>query len=120
MLDPAAFTTRCEEEVWVSDAAHERTRDQRHFFALYNIVVAVGALVADSGVLAKFGRELKVFEQNWHGPQDSPQNISSQMLSRHYFRKSRALLGDIFEVCSLESAQTLLLMVSRMSAHLPK
>jgi hypothetical protein len=112
MLDPSAFAARCEEEIWSVHTPLERKRDLRHFFALYNIVVAVGALIAGSSATEDFGRDIHLcIEQSAKSPNSSLQ-MSSQALSRNYFRKSRALLGDVFEVCSLESAQTLLLMVS--------
>lgn len=112
MLEPIAFTERCEEEIWSVHTPIDKKKDRRHFLALYNIVVAVGALVAGPGVCQESGRDLKLYRNRWAQSEDLQQPISSQVLSRDYFRKSRALLGDIFEVCSLESAQTLLLMVT--------
>lgn len=111
MLDTVAFIAQCNEEVWETDIPHEKTKDRRHFFALYNIVVAVGALVAGPGTLDELGQELEILEQSWRGARDSSQSGSFQIVSVHYFRRSRALLDDVFEACSLESAQTLLLMV---------
>ncbi|KAK5000131.1 hypothetical protein LTR66_000956 [Elasticomyces elasticus] len=112
MLDSNAFTERCEEEMWKPDVSYEKSKERRHFVALYNIVVAVGALVAGSDTMEELSREIKVLKQSWHGALDFSQKGSFQMLSRHYFRKSRASLGDVFEACSLESAQALLLMES--------
>ena len=111
MLDSVMFTAQCEEEMWKPDVLHEKSKYRRHFVALYYIVVAVGALVAGSDTTAGLSREVKVLEQNWQGAPDFSQMGSFQMLSRRYFRRSRASLGDVFEACSLESAQTLLLMV---------
>ncbi|KAK3177363.1 hypothetical protein K4F52_009832 [Lecanicillium sp. MT-2017a] len=112
MIDPTAFVERCEDMIWTAKPPPEANKRQRHFFALYNIVVAVGALVAGSSITEDYEKDihegLKHLEQNRGGSLP----LSSQVLSRTYFRKSRALLGDVFEVCSLESAQTLLLMVS--------
>lgn len=112
MLDPIAFVARCEEEIWSVHTPLEKKKDLRHFFALYNIVVAVGALVAGSFITQDFGQDINLCMEQSAQSQTSNPPISSQALSKDYFRKSRALLGDIFEVCSLESAQTLLLMVS--------
>jgi hypothetical protein len=116
MLDPSDFMTMCEDHVWSADETNDRVRDRRHFFALYNIVVAVGALVAGVDVLNEFGKELKIYDESLRGggrrPAPSHPPFTSQMFSRIYFRKSWTLLGDVFEVCTLESAQTLLLMVS--------
>ncbi|KAH0346407.1 hypothetical protein KCU83_g7363, partial [Aureobasidium melanogenum] len=95
MIEPGSFTNR--------------SPQLRHFFALYNIIVAVGALVAGSELSDELNHEIKTV---LHSKKD-PQGLTKaplQRLSRHYFRKSRSLLGDVFEACSLESAQTLLLM----------
>lgn len=111
MIEPGTFTSRCEEHFAQSNNTQERSPQFRHFFALYNIVVAVGALVAGSELSDELDHEIKTV---LHSKKD-PQGLTKaplQRLSRHYFRKSRSLLGDVFEACSLESAQTLLLMVS--------
>lgn len=115
MLDPADFTAMCEDYVWSAYETNDRARDRRHFFALYNIVVAVGALVAGADVLNEFGRELKMYGESLRGRRPASPPFTSQMFSRIYFRKSWTLLGDVFEVCTLESAQTLLLMVSALN-----
>lgn len=120
MLDTTVFLARCEEEMWKPDvSSHGKSRDRRHFVALYNIVVAVGALVAGADTMEELSREVKMLEQNWHHGLECPLKGALQRLSRHYFRKSRASLGDVFEACSLESAQTLLLMVYRRLFPLP-
>jgi hypothetical protein len=112
MLDPIAFAARCDEEIWSVHTPLERKKDVRHFFALYNIVVAVGALIAGSSLPQDLEQDINLCMEQSVQSQSSSPPMSSQTLSRNYFRKSRALLGDVFEVCSLESAQTLLLMVS--------
>lgn len=112
MLDSVVFTARCQELVWGSEPPDEKSKNRRHFFALYNIVVAVGALVAGSDTVDELSQGLTIYEQNWHSAQIASREVLFQTLSRQYFRKSRALLGDVFEVCSLDSAQALLLMVS--------
>lgn len=113
MLDPIAFAARCEDEIWDVDTPLENNKDLRHFLALYNIVVAVGALGAAAGISQHFERDVKLCMKECP---NSSLPVSSQSLSKKYFRKSRALLGDVFEVCSLESAQTLHLMVSHLPA----
>jgi hypothetical protein len=113
MLDSSDFMALCEDHIWSVDAPNERAKDRRHFFALYNIVVAVGALVAGEGLSKEFGRELSMYDESLRGHRRPSPPFTSQMFSRTYFRKSWTLLGDVFEVCSLESAQTLLLMVCR-------
>ncbi|KAF4340676.1 activator of stress s 1 [Fusarium beomiforme] len=110
MLDPVAFTARCEELIWTASASLENNKSQRHFFALYHIVVAVGAIVSGSCITQDLERDIKICMKQPTQPQGFNPSLISQELSKKYFRKSRMLLGDVFEVCSLESAQTLLLM----------
>lgn len=102
------FMSRCEREVWSSNSKTEPQQNRKHFLALYNIVIAVGALIAGIGLLPEPETELNSSSRDSGKTQ---QTSSSIMLSVIYFRKSRVLLGDVFEVCSLESAQTLFLMV---------
>lgn len=119
MLLVDEFILRCQTEVWGRSTADELRRDRMHFLALYNIVVAVGALIAGPDSLQGFENELGVR----NGPADVNHSMlskSSLNLSKTYFQKARSLLGDIFEVCSLESAQTLFYIVShgRLYSHL--
>uniref|UniRef100_A0A8H7NQJ3 Xylanolytic transcriptional activator regulatory domain-containing protein n=1 Tax=Bionectria ochroleuca TaxID=29856 RepID=A0A8H7NQJ3_BIOOC len=107
MLDPIALAARCEDEIWNVDAPLETNKGLRNFLALYYIVVAIGALGATAGISQHFERDIKMCMKECP---NSSLPVSSQSLSTKYFRKSRALLGDVFEVCSLESAQTLHLM----------
>jgi hypothetical protein len=113
VLDPAAFTTRCEEEVWAmyAGAGVKTEKRMRHFLALYNIVVAMGALVAGKSATQHLEPDIKLFMDQLAQRQKSTQSNPSRALSGYHFRKARELLGGGFEVCSLESAQTLLLMV---------
>jgi hypothetical protein len=119
MLDGTEFVLQCEAEVWSLGANAKKSAQRRHFMALFNIVVAVGALVAGREVAEEFSQEIVAIEQSKHQTLVSPQQISLRTLSRSYFQEARASLGDVFEVCSLESAQTLLLMVST-TLHLGK
>ncbi|KAI5461881.1 fungal-specific transcription factor domain-containing protein [Mariannaea sp. PMI_226] len=110
MLDPIAFVAQCEQVIWDVDTPLESNKNLRHFFALYNIVVAVGALVAGSSIAQNFEGDINLCMKQLTQQQNLSLPLSNQALSKQYFRKSRALLGDVFEVCSLESTQTLLLM----------
>jgi hypothetical protein len=111
---------QCEAELWSLDANAGKSAQRRHFKALFSIVVAVGALVAGREVADEFSQEIVAIEQSKRQPTTSPQQVSLRTLSGSYFREARAFLGDVFEVCSLESAQTLLLMVSSASSCLKK
>jgi hypothetical protein len=112
MLDPVLFEERCERNVWGTHIGIERHKCSRHFFALYNIIVAVGALVAGSSAVKNMRRDMQSCIAQLGQSENSRPVISSQTISRIYFRKSKNLLGDASEVCSLESAQSLLLMVT--------
>jgi hypothetical protein len=112
MLDPVLFEEQCERHVWGTHAGIERHKCSRHFFALYNIVVAVGALVAGTTVIKNLGRDMQLCIAQLSQAENSKPVVSSQTISRIYFRKSKNLLRDASEVCSLESAQSLLLMVT--------
>ena len=111
MLDPTSFTASCEQHIWNAKVSPERNKIQRHFLALYNIVVAVGALVSGSALSQNFEQDIELCVKQSRQGQNSKATASSQELSKTYFRRSQALLRNVFEVCSLESAQTLLLMV---------
>jgi hypothetical protein len=115
MIDTDTLNRMHEEHLAPSNNRHERQSHLRHFYALYSIVVAVGALVAGSDVTDEFDHEIRLVLQGRKHSQD-PGKAPLQGLSRYYFRKSRSLLGDVFEACSLESTQTLLLMVSFSSS----
>lgn len=111
MLDPPQFEERCERNIWEMHTTTERHKGSRHFSALYNIVVAVGALIAGRNVLEDLGPDMQICTVELVESGVPERQISSQMISRTYFRKSKDQLGDTSAVCSLESAQTLLLMV---------
>lgn len=118
-IDPITFIQRCDKVIWsVNSPTISQQKQYRHFTALYYIVVAVGALIASASTTKTFQNDIKTCMDHL-----SPSTVSSslptssQTLSRLYFQKSRKCLGDVFEVCSLESAQTLLLMVRLLSCN---
>jgi hypothetical protein len=117
MVDTDTLNRMCDEHLAQSNNRHDKRSHPRHFYALYSIVVAVGALVAGSDVTDEFDHEIRAVLQGRKHSQN-PGKAPLQGLSRLYFRKSRSLLGDVFEACSLESAQTLLLMASLLSSQI--
>ncbi|KAE9365851.1 hypothetical protein N431DRAFT_562552 [Stipitochalara longipes BDJ] len=108
-LEREIFTARCEREIWASSALKRLRRNQMHFLALYNAVLAVGALTTPTDALENGRAELGApwEEDHSNGRKGVPSSIR---LSKLYFQRARRLLGDVFEICSLESAQTLLLL----------
>ena len=110
-LSPDLFKARCESEIWSASALKRLRRNQMHFLALYNAVLAVGSLTAPIDALYRSRAELDTpwEEINRDGPRKAAP--TSIRLSKLYFQRARKLLGDVFEICSLEGAQTLLLLV---------
>ncbi|KAE8400772.1 fungal-specific transcription factor domain-containing protein [Aspergillus pseudonomiae] len=118
-LERKSFIQRCEQDVWVQSTVKQLRRDQMHLFALYNAVLAVVALTASPDAFLSLRTELEVSlteRSATRPPRDIPSSI---FLSKIYFRRARQLLGDVFEVCSIESAQALLLL-SIYCQHAPK
>lgn len=111
MLDPVAFGEKCERHVWAANATDDGKKGLRHFFALYNIVVAIGALIAGGEVFTELERDVQLCTAHLADAAHFERVNSSQAVSRIYFQRSKDLLGDTSAVCSLQSAQTLLLMV---------
>ncbi|KAJ5991680.1 fungal-specific transcription factor domain-containing protein [Penicillium sp. IBT 35674x] len=111
-LDRDDFVTRCDQEIWVRSSVKQLRRDQMHFFALYNAVLAVVALTASTDALFSLRLELEISltEASTSASRNPRSAPSSLLLSKLYFWRARHLLGDLFEVCSVESAQALLLM----------
>ena len=109
-LDSEKFKSRCGREIWAASALKRLRRKQMHFLALYNAVLAVGALTAPTDAFENSRAELgpPLEENRAHDRKLVPSSIR---LSRLYFQRARRLLGDVFEICSLEGAQTLLLLV---------
>lgn len=111
-LDTTIFKERCEREIWAASALKRLRRNQMHFLALYNAVLAVGALTAPTDALESSRSELGAPWEKNHSLHSRKVVPSSIRLSKLYFQRARRLLGDVFEICSLEGAQALLLLVS--------
>jgi hypothetical protein len=116
-IEKNPFMESCETLVWSPDPKVSKSRlsqNSSKFLALYNAVVAVGAITAgDDAVTAP---KVQSFLEA-HSKQRSERSTSRVAyppleLAQIYFAKAKSLLGDLFEVCSLESTQTLFLMVS--------
>lgn len=109
-LSKADFIARCRREVWTKSSVKQLHQDKLHFLSLYNAVLSVAALTAGTHALLEYRNDLEKPPES--SPQDRPHSTppSSLLLSRLYFWRARRLLGDIFEVSSIDSAQALLLM----------
>jgi hypothetical protein len=117
ILDHADFLARCESEVWAHSgqvigglAAQNRKRSR--FLALFNAVLAIGAITAgETSTLmldrtsAYIGRAEGSLRETNHSTAYRPIQAA-----RLFFERAKHHLGDIFDSCALETAQTLFLM----------
>lgn len=82
------------------------------FLALFNAVLAIGAI--NAGEDALFMRDtttVRQAEQYAGGSSTRAPTYPPLKLAKLFFERAKTNLGDVFEACSLESTQTLLLMV---------
>lgn len=117
ILDQASFTSRCERDVW-----HETTpsgnlplHERSVFLALFNAVLALGAITAGEDALFMKDLTLGYSPMTEVPTERFTQNLSVYLplkLAKLFFERAKANLGDIFEACSFESTQTLFLMVN--------
>ncbi|RSL72468.1 hypothetical protein CEP53_001114 [Fusarium sp. AF-6] len=119
ILDHANFLIRCETEVWQNSTQDNSTptqnlvqRRKQRFLALFNIVLAIGAITAGDTSSLTWDRTAKYLEEacNGHVFDISPPPYAPIRVARLFFERARVLLGDIFESSSIETAQTLFLM----------
>lgn len=109
-LSQTQFEARCETTIWSRWPLTEIARGDLHFVALYNVILAVGSLIGSQDTF--MGHKKQLDHDLGASHSDMSTATSSIQLSRIFLDRSKRLLGDCFEVCSLESAQTLMLMVS--------
>ncbi|KIW02725.1 uncharacterized protein PV09_06159 [Verruconis gallopava] len=108
-LDQTQFIERCESEVWSLRPGQEVS--QSPFLALFNAVLAVGAI--NAGEDASFMRDTMSVRQaeRYAGHQDRKAPTYPPLkLAKLFFERAKTHLGDVFEACSLESTQALFLM----------
>ncbi|OHW89712.1 C6 transcription factor [Colletotrichum incanum] len=114
ILEQMTFLKRCEEEIWSRASRPDilmcsQMRREARFLALYNVVVAIGAITAGeiSTLMEDHTREF-LDRTGQSGEDDSL--YPPIRLARRLFERSRLHLEDICESSSLETAQTLFLM----------
>ncbi|KAG8664265.1 uncharacterized protein FPOAC1_013972 [Fusarium poae] len=118
-IDKARFLKRCQTEFWNCPVPEKPERSNFHlpnstFAAVYNAVIAVGALTApetfvtdtETSDTAEFWAELiKHSNQHHHtGTQPAPE------LAEIYFTRARISSSSFFEACNLDSQQAFFLM----------
>ena len=120
-MDQTNFLERCKREIWETRQAGVRSRNNSkpsQFPALYSAVLAVGALTAgDDAAVVQDDERVQEYltDRKTHSrrQQKSRKYDRPSFELAHFFHNcTKTLLGDIFESSSLESSQTLLLMVS--------
>lgn len=120
ILHRKSFLDRCENEVWLANLNERigRSKPYRsHFLALYNAVCAVGAITAGdetplgdvtaNSTSTPFASRNKISDSRKEGNAINFPII----LAKQYFEQAKLNLGDVFEICSLDSTQALFLMV---------
>jgi hypothetical protein len=112
ILDQAKFVARCEAEIW--DPESQSKAASSIFLALFNAVVAIGAI--NAGDDAVFMRDIATVRQaeRFAGPDNRAPTYPPLKLAKLFFERAKMNLGDVFETCSLESTQTFLLMVGHI------
>ncbi|GMG26895.1 unnamed protein product [Aspergillus oryzae var. brunneus] len=110
LLSKNAFMQRCEQEAFVTSKRRAFYRRSSKFKGLYFAVVALGAINAspdETSLLDHYANcSADGRKSNFGG------KLSALDFADFYFGITKQALGDIFESCSLESAQALLLLVS--------
>jgi hypothetical protein len=115
ILDQTSFAMRCENEIWdLPESPAHSEGSHSIFLALFNAVLAIGAI--NAGEDALFMRDtttVRQAERYAGGSSHRAPTYPPLKLAKLFFERAKTNLGDVFEACSLESTQTLLLMVRR-------
>lgn len=102
VLHEAEFLARCQTEFWGGGRQQSSpTPANRSFYALFCVVLALGAVTAGEGAIPGFSSR---------GDGTASRVPPALRVAKMYFERAKANMGDIFETCSLESTQTLFLM----------
>ncbi|GKZ26009.1 hypothetical protein AbraCBS73388_001956 [Aspergillus brasiliensis] len=108
MLCKTNFMRRCENEAFVLPRRPGFSRGTSKFSGLYFSVVALGAINASPHETALLDHYCNYLPSL--GKPGGMSKPSSLDFADYYFGKAKQALGDLFESCSLESAQALLLL----------
>ena len=125
ILQRNTFLTQCEKLVW-SKSQREQTKNSRpahrpRFLALYNAVCALGAITADEEAIIGTVATATPKGLNMTTSKGNLKKTYPPLkLARVFFEQAKVNLGDVFEICSLESTQALFLMVSRLYLQLQR
>ncbi|RAL02964.1 Zn(II)2Cys6 transcription factor [Aspergillus ibericus CBS 121593] len=108
MLSKTSFMRRCENEAFLLPRRPGFYRGISEFSGLYFAVVALGAINASPHETALLDHYCSYLPSL--GKPGTVTRPSSLDFADYYFGKAKQALGDLFESCSLESAQALLLL----------
>jgi len=97
ILEESTFLERCENEIF-----SQRSESSNDFLALFNSVLAVGAVTA--------GQDSSLMQSTPAIASMETPSFVPLKFAKLFFERSKKYLGDIFEACSLERAQTLFLL----------
>jgi Fungal specific transcription factor domain len=97
IIEESAFLGRCEREIF-----GQQLRPTNDFLALFNAVLAVGAITA--------GQDTLLMKNAAMVASIATPSFLPLKFAKYFFERSKAYLGDLFEVCSLERVQTLFLL----------
>lgn len=118
VLNHASFLTQCEKDVWLEgedSAAPSNNHCKRRFLALFNVVLAIGAITAGETSLLSWDRTVNFLDhEEKKDAFSSAPPYTPIRVARLYFERARLLVGDIFESSSFETGQTLFLMVRHL------
>lgn len=123
VVDHALFLARCGQENWRNDTRSGSgsipdsppVQARNRFLALFNVVLALGAVVAGQNSMLNWPQTIR-FLDSVEQQQQIPfaRNTTTYPPIRAaawFFSKSKSHLEDVFESSSLETVQTLFLMV---------
>jgi hypothetical protein len=110
VLNPSTFLSRCEQEIWGDSG---RKANNQKFLSLFNIVIAIGAITAGAGSSILWQHVHEFLRQNEQVGLRKPTGYPPLQVAHLFFKKAKAFLGlgNIFETSSVETVQTLFLMV---------
>lgn len=120
ILDQTDFVSRCATHAWATvpgqnSASADENRISRRFLALFNAVLAVGAITAGESSILMWQSESMCTDLS----QGDQTVLANRMLyppiryARYFFEMAKVYLDDVYESSSFETAQTLFLMVRR-------
>ncbi|GKT63838.1 C6 transcription factor [Colletotrichum tofieldiae] len=121
ILEQMTFLKRCEEEIWSRTSRPDilmfsQMRREARFLALYNVVIAIGAITAGETSMLMEDHTREFLDRTGQSGEDDSLYPPIR-LARIFFERSRLHLEDICESSSLETAQTLFLMHFPNSAY---